>query len=96
MSCDGLIITMGIKHADRIERGVVAEGPVGCRLAGHFRIFRYEIRRCSGGTNPDLASAVSSPVHLSSDADLITLALDIALNPGDDRGLPKNGLNCCQ
>jgi hypothetical protein len=26
-------------------RGVVAEGPVGTRWAGRFRIFRYEIRR---------------------------------------------------
>ena len=59
----------------RIERGVVAEGPVGCRPAGHFRLFRYEIRRWSGGVIPDLASAVGSPVHLSSDVDLVTQAL---------------------
>ena len=59
----------------RTERGVVAEGPVGCRSAGHFRHFRYEIRRWSGGVIPDLASAVGSPVHLSSDRDLITQAL---------------------
>jgi hypothetical protein len=59
----------------RTERGVVAEGPVGCRRAGQFRLFRYEIRRWSGGTIPDLAGAVSSPVRLSSDADLINQAL---------------------
>ena len=59
----------------RIERGVVAEGPVGWRPAGRLRLFRYEIRRWSGGTIPDLASAVGSPVHLSSKPDLVNQAL---------------------
>jgi hypothetical protein len=59
----------------RIERGVVAEGPVGCRPAGRFRVFRYEIRRWSGGEIPDLADAVNSPVHLSSDPELVNQAL---------------------
>ena len=31
------------------DRGVVAEGAVGSRLAGHLRIFRYEVRRWLGG-----------------------------------------------
>lgn len=61
----------------RTERGVVAEGSVGCRPAGHFRLFRYEIRRWSGGVIPDVASAVGSPVRLSSDADVITRALAV-------------------
>jgi hypothetical protein len=34
------------------ERGVVAEGPVGARWAGRFRIFRYEIRLWPGGHIP--------------------------------------------
>ena len=59
----------------RIQRGVVAEGPVGSRPAGHFRLFRYEIRRWTGGIIPDLASAVDSPVQLSSDAEAIARAL---------------------
>ena len=61
----------------RTQRGVVAEGPVGCRPAGHFRLFRYEIRCWTGGIIPDLASAIDSPVHLSSDTEAIarTLAL---------------------
>ena len=59
----------------RIERGVVAEGPVGWRPAGRLRLFRYEIRRWRGGIIPDLASAVGSPVHLSSEADLVNQAL---------------------
>ena len=32
------------------ERGVVAEGAVGARWAGRFRIFRYEIRLCPAAT----------------------------------------------
>jgi hypothetical protein len=60
-----------------IERGVVAEGPVGSGKVGGFRIFRYEIRRWAGGVIPDLASAVGSPVHLTSETDIIEQALDV-------------------
>ena len=49
------------------ERGVVAEGAVGARWAGRFRIFRYEIRLWPGGHIPDVAEAVDSPKRLSSD-----------------------------
>src|SRR5689334_23112810 len=35
------------------ERGVVAEGPVGSRWLGQFKLFRYEIRRWRNGTIPD-------------------------------------------
>jgi hypothetical protein len=38
-------------------RGVVATGPVGVRLAGRFRLFRYEIRRWQNGSIPDLPAA---------------------------------------
>jgi hypothetical protein len=51
------------------ERGVVAEGPVGARWAGRFRIFRYEIRVWRGGHIPDVADAVDSPRHLSDEAE---------------------------
>jgi hypothetical protein len=47
------------------ERGVVAEGAVGARWAGRFRIFRYEIRLWRGGHIPDVAEAVDSPRRLS-------------------------------
>jgi hypothetical protein len=47
------------------ERGVVAEGAVGARWAGRFRIFRYEIRLWRGGHIPDVAEAVDSPKRLS-------------------------------
>lgn len=61
----------------RMDRGVVAEGPVGWRPAGRLRLFRYEIRRWRGGTIPDISSAVGNPVHLSSDVELINRALAI-------------------
>jgi hypothetical protein len=47
------------------ERGVVAEGTVGARWAGRFRIFRYEIRLWRAGHIPDVAEAVDSPRRLS-------------------------------
>lgn len=40
------------------DRGVVGEGPVGDRLLGHFRLFRYEIRRWPQGVIPDVSYAV--------------------------------------
>jgi hypothetical protein len=49
------------------ERGVVAEGPVGTRSAGRFRLFRYEVRCWRDGMIPDAAEAVESPRRLSND-----------------------------
>ena len=49
------------------DRGVVAEGPVGARWAGRFRIFRYEVRLWRNGHIPDVAEAVDSPRHLTTD-----------------------------
>ncbi|HEY7620812.1 MAG TPA: hypothetical protein VH834_13640 [Solirubrobacteraceae bacterium] len=49
------------------QRGVVAEGPVGARWAGRWRIFRYEIRLWRDGHIPDVAEAVDSPRRLSDD-----------------------------
>ena len=54
-----------IRDARGRERGVVAEGPVGTRWAGRFRLFRYEIRRWRGGSIPDASEAVSSPVRVA-------------------------------
>jgi hypothetical protein len=51
------------------ERGVVAEGPVGIRAAGRFRLFRYEVRRWRDGVIPDIAEAVESPQRLSDDTE---------------------------
>lgn len=49
------------------ERGVVAEGPVGARWAGRFRMFRYEMRRWHEGVIADINEAVDSPRRLSGD-----------------------------
>jgi hypothetical protein len=49
------------------KRGVVAEGAVGSRLAGRFRIFRYEVRRWQDGVIPDISEAVESPQQLTND-----------------------------
>jgi hypothetical protein len=58
------------------ERGVVAEGPVGARWAGRFRIFRYEIRLWRGGHIPDVAEAVDGPRRLTNDEDDAHRVLD--------------------
>jgi len=60
-----------------IERGVVAEGAVGARWAGRFRIFRYEIRLWRGGQIPDVAEAVDSPRRLSDQEQLARRMLDV-------------------
>jgi hypothetical protein len=52
---------------DPAARGVVAEGPVGSRMLGRFRLFRYEVRRWRGGAIPDVAEAVDSPRRLTED-----------------------------
>ena len=56
---------------------MVAEGPVGVRWAGRFRLFRYEIRRWQGGTIPDIAEAVASPVRISADLAVARHVLDV-------------------
>lgn len=48
------------------QRGVVAEGPVGLKVLGRFRIFRYEIRRWCRGIIPDANEAVTT-VTVSTD-----------------------------
>ena len=60
------------------ERGVVAEGPVGARMAGRLRPFRYEVRVWRGGSIPDVAEAVDSPRSLSDDAETARSVLAVA------------------
>lgn len=57
------------------RRGVVAVGPVGTRLAGRLRVFRYEVRCWPNGTIPDLHFAVASPVTVSRDPAVATAIL---------------------
>jgi hypothetical protein len=59
------------------DRGVVAEGAVGSRWAGRFRIFRYEIRLWRGGSIPDVAEAVESPQRLTTDEGRARRVLDV-------------------
>jgi hypothetical protein len=60
------------------RRGVVAEGAVGARALGRFRLFRYEIRSWPEGIIPDLAEAVESPRRLSDDVGCARRLLDLA------------------
>jgi hypothetical protein len=59
------------------ERGVVAEGAVGHRLVGRFRLFRYEIRCWRDGRIPDVDEAVDSPRRLSGDPACATRIFDL-------------------
>jgi hypothetical protein len=59
------------------QRGVVAEGAVGARRAGRFRIFRYEIRLWRDGHIPDVAEAVDSPRRLSDEEACARGVLDL-------------------
>jgi hypothetical protein len=59
------------------QRGVVAEGAVGSRWAGRFRIFRYEIRLWLNGHIPDVAEAVDSPRRLTEDEDRARRVLEL-------------------
>jgi hypothetical protein len=75
-------------HGER--RGVVLEGPVGSRLAGRFRLFRYEVRRWRDGVIPDIAEAVAI-VRVTDDLAKASQLLDLvpsvpALVWGRDEG----------
>lgn len=66
-----------VRDANGRERGVVAEGAVGQRWAGRFRILRYEVRRWRDGVIPDVAEAVDSPQRLSNDLRQAQRLLDL-------------------
>jgi hypothetical protein len=66
-----------VRDAHGEQRGVVAEGPVGTRRAGRFRIFRYEIRRWRDGRIPDVDEAVDSPRRLTDEAARAQRVLDL-------------------
>jgi hypothetical protein len=59
------------------DRGVVAEGAVGSRLAGRLRMFRYEVRCWRDGRIPDVREAVNSPHRLTSDPARAQQVLDL-------------------
>ena len=66
-----------IRDSNGGERGVVADGAVGSRRAGRFRIFRYEVRRWRDGVIPDIGEAVESPQQLTADPLLAQRVLDL-------------------
>ena len=72
------VIEQAPAWSDGGERGVVAEGAVGARAAGRFRLFRYEIRRWRDGVVPDIAEAVESPRRLSDDPECARRLLELA------------------
>jgi hypothetical protein len=53
------------------DRGVVVEGPVGSRLLGRSRAFRYEVRCWRDGVIPDAAEAVESPRTVTTDRERV-------------------------
>jgi hypothetical protein len=71
------VIEQAPAWSDGAERGVVAEGSVGARAAGRFRLFRYEVRRWRDGIIPDLAEAIESPRRLSDDPDCARRLLEL-------------------
>lgn len=76
-SSDRYVIEVTPIPADRgSDRGVVAEGPVGLRSAGRFRLFRYEVRRWRGGRIPDVKWAVGGRVPVSTDPALAERLLE--------------------
>lgn len=66
-----------ISGAHGAPRGVVAEGAVGSRHAGRFRIFRYEVRCWEHGVIPDIDEAVESPRRLSDDPEHARRVLEL-------------------
>lgn len=66
-----------VRDARGEQRGVVAEGPVGTRWAGRFRIFLYEIRRWRDGRIPDLDEAVGDPWRLTAEEARAQRVLDL-------------------
>lgn len=64
-------------ESDAPDRGVMLEGPVGSRLLGRSRLFRYEVRRWRNGLIPDVSESVDSPQHLSTDRASARAVLDL-------------------
>ena len=53
------------------ERGVVAQGAVGSRWAGRFRIFRYEVRRWGDGRRAGARAQVGASGRVLSSLKLL-------------------------
>src|SRR5919109_170782 len=66
-----------VRDVNGAERGVVVVGAVGSRLAGRFRLFRYEVRRWRDGIIPDVDEAVESPQRLTDDPKIARRILEL-------------------
>lgn len=63
---DRFVIEMGPEpRGDPASRGGICGGPVGMRLLGRLRLFRYEVRSARGGAIPDIAEAVGGAHRVS-------------------------------
>ena len=51
------------------QDGVIGSGPVGLRLLGRSRFFRYEVRRWRNGVIPDLAEAVGGLTRVTDEVE---------------------------
>jgi hypothetical protein len=71
------VIEQAPAWSESTMRGVVAEGAVGSRALGRFRLFRYEIRLWRNGLIPDVAEAVDSPQRLSDEPDSARRLLEL-------------------
>lgn len=79
VTADGLtaVIEMAPVWTKRGDRGVVSEGPVGARILGRSRLFRYEVRCWPGGSIPDLDAAVGGPCHVTDEQAKARAILDL-------------------
>jgi len=80
LSLDDIVyaVEMGpVWNVSDADRGVVCEGPVGSRWLGRLRAFRYEVRCWAGGSIPDAAEAVDSPVRITQDPTRVAALLEV-------------------
>ena len=56
-----------VRDGEGADRGVVAEGAVGGKWAGRFRLLRYEVRCWRDGCIPDVGEAVGGALRVSND-----------------------------
>ena len=64
--------------ASHRPQGAVATGPVGARVLGRSRFFRYEVHCWRDGVIPDRAHAIGVPTVVSVDGDVVERLLDAA------------------
>lgn len=66
--------------ASHTAKGTVATGPVGLRILGRSRLFRYEVHCWRDGVIPDRSFAVGGPQILTEDERVARRILDVAPN----------------